>query len=403
MGPKYNYGKAERGLSYEYENFVSPLKNLGADVFFFDAWNRQNFTSYTQLEEYLLSCIKKVEPNIVIWFQVHYEISYETIYEIRQNCCFMIWGTDDSWKFDLYGKYYIGAVDYYLTPDIKLFTLNSKKYHNLISVSWGVPKEFLSRIDLKTSSRDLDVVFIGSNYGTRDRYINYLKKNGVNVTCYGHGWCKSFESNHELRTALGRAKIALNFSGSARRDWPRIWSQHRQIKARLFEVPAARAVLLTEEVGSESFYFHTTDEILTFRTKEELLATVKELILDQSTIDRLSKNAHHVVEKKFTYENIFKPILELAAKQPIMARIQTRSPNFFRANQAYTVREVGVGAKMRAYLLLFYKCSNIPLELRKLTEKAVRFFCLLLASLNRRLVIGKKTAVHRVLTFYGDF
>ena len=39
-----------------------------------------------------------------------------------------------------------------------------------------------------TNSRNIPVVFIGKNYGKRERIINYLRSNGVKVFTWGLGW-----------------------------------------------------------------------------------------------------------------------------------------------------------------------------------------------------------------------
>lgn len=393
VAPKWNYGKRARGLSYEFENFQSPLEELGVKVKFFDSWDREKFESYEDLEKKLIDEHSSWNPDFVLWFQVHYEISYETIYKIRTRCPVLIWATDDSWKFKKYGEPYIRHVDYYLTTDDKTYRKYSKIYNNIQKVSWGVPGLELTRAP-NQHSKAHKISFVGSKYGNRTEYISYLKKNGIEVYCAGHGWGKSLTCRTEISEIIKNSDISLNFSGSNRRDWPWFWRSHRQIKARLFEVPANGSLLLSEETGDEENYFRVDGEIYTFKTKKELVAKIKWLVENPTIIEVSSKRSFDSVVEKYTYEKIFGPILEI-----IRSRKSSNSVPWIWTNQTNTNNFL---ISTRSSLAALYNNEKIPVWLRIRTEKLFRTMIVFFSTMGSRKSVGIQNKFHRILTFYGD-
>jgi len=57
--------------------------------------------------------------------------------------------------------------------------------------------------------RDIDVLFIGNQYGVRGDIVDCLERNGIKVDCYGRGWPNGYV-NAEQNIALSkRARIIL--------------------------------------------------------------------------------------------------------------------------------------------------------------------------------------------------
>ena len=80
---------------------------------------------------------------------------------------------------------------------------------NMPSLFWPLASDY--KLFGKSSKKpsDIDILFIGNRYGIRGEIIDYLFKNGVNVTCYGKGWPNG-PVNAAQNVALSkRAKIIL--------------------------------------------------------------------------------------------------------------------------------------------------------------------------------------------------
>lgn len=97
------------------------------------------------------------------------------------------------------------AVSLYATSDLA----SVQRYHRLGLRACYLP--FGCSLNLRQNSvgRDIDVLFVGSNYGRRSKVINYLLKNGVQVTAYGPGFERGRVTADEIVLLYSRAKIVL--------------------------------------------------------------------------------------------------------------------------------------------------------------------------------------------------
>jgi len=131
---------------------------------------------------------------------------------------------------------------------------------------WGVNSNLFRDLGLQ---RDLDVSFVGQRYGEREKYINALRKAGIEVQVFGWGWPNSYRLNQfEMVEVLNRSKIVLNFADASR-------SGIKQIKARPFEATACGACLLTEYSEGIEEFFQPGSEVVCFRTLEEMVDKAK--------------------------------------------------------------------------------------------------------------------------------
>ena len=59
------------------------------------------------------------------------------------------------------------------------------------------------------ATKDIDVLFIGNRYGIRGKLVQYLKKSGIKVACYGNGWSNGYVNAEENIRLSKKAKIIL--------------------------------------------------------------------------------------------------------------------------------------------------------------------------------------------------
>ncbi len=110
---------------------------------------------------------------------------------------------------------------------------------------------------------DLDVVFVGANYGYRGRFVRYLQKRGIPVECYGYGWPNGLVSSEEMVRLFNRAKVVLGFGGVGH------MTGVKHLKGRDFEVPMCGALYLTSYNPELCDFFEIGREILCHSSPEE--------------------------------------------------------------------------------------------------------------------------------------
>ena len=76
------------------------------------------------------------------------------------------------------------------------------------AVYWPLASDKI-KFSSSNTTKDIDVLFIGNNYGIRKKLIKYLEERSINVTCFGKGWKNGYISSDEIFNYSKRAKIIL--------------------------------------------------------------------------------------------------------------------------------------------------------------------------------------------------
>lgn len=156
-------------------------------------------------------------------------------------------------------------------------------------------------------AKDIDVCFVGKNYGIREDVVNFLKNNGVNIQVYGSGWPNGPVSISKLVESYSRSKIAIGFSDS----WA---NENFDIPGRDFEVPLIGPMYLTQYNAKIADYYIPGQEIVLYKDKQDLLEKIRYYLNNDNERENIAKNGRmralndHTWEKRFDY--IFR-ILEL--------------------------------------------------------------------------------------------
>ncbi len=132
------------------------------------------------------------------------------------------------------------------------------------------------------------------------------------------------------------SRISLNF-GDSGLHWKGLRPyRSRQIKARVFEVPAAGGCLLTERAEHIEDYFDVGSEIAVFDGEDDLVEQALALLGDSAHRDAMAFAGHRRTVGEHLYEQRFGPLLEacIASNAPLR-RERTDRCDFKRAQQAY--------------------------------------------------------------------
>lgn len=143
-------------------------------------------------------------------------------------------------------------------------------------------------------SFDYDVSFIGSRYGVRPKLINYLKKHGITVECFGEGWDQGPISAREMVDVYARSKINLGFGYIG-------YSSYQCLKGRDFEVPMCGALYLTSHNEDLLRVYKLGEDIETYHSFEDCLRKVKFLLDNPDRCALMRESARRTCLKKHTW------------------------------------------------------------------------------------------------------
>ena len=90
-----------------------------------------------------------------------------------------------------------------------------------------------------------------------------------------------------MMLAYSRSKIGLNFSKNMNGQ-----EIKTQMKARMFEVPGAKTLLLTEYTDGIEEFFEIDKEIVCFSQPEELLEKIQHFLQNPGLMNAIAHNGH---------------------------------------------------------------------------------------------------------------
>jgi len=311
---EHAYGDPARGEGYEYVNFLPALRRLGHRVSFFESFSREPYADFAGLNRALLKKVEETSPDVVFCVLMQYEVWIETMRLIRQSGSLLVnWSTDDSWKYPMFSRLigtewdlsvttYPSAVGWYRRDGIGGVYLSQ----------WAANVETLIP-PLPAAACRYSVSFVGAAYGNRPGMVDALRREGIEVACFGHGWPAGPVEAKQISEIVRSSRISLNFSEGSQKGLEDTGG--RQIKARVFEVPGYGGCLLTEQAPDLERYFHVGEEMLTFEGHDELVGAVKSLLADSDRRDAIARRGFERVSREHTYDRRFDELLGTLSRQ----------------------------------------------------------------------------------------
>jgi spore maturation protein CgeB len=302
---KHQYGDVSRGTSTEYSVFVPAFKNLGHQVCHFDSWDRSRYANYVALNKSLLEKVQDEKPDVFFSVHINYEIFTEVLDHIRNmgSVATISWTTDDSWKYRevsrFIGKYYHAMTTTYAGTIQKYYR---DGIQNVLLSQWAAKSDTLHSPILSSECR-YPVSFVGAAHGDRKQRVFDLKKHGISVECFGHGWPNGSVDAEDIPKIIQNSIISLNFANS---------KGPNQIKARTFEVPGAGGFLLSDYTpGIENFY-KIGKEIEISKNTEELSRKIKFYLDHPEQRNEMANLGFERTRRDHTYEKRMKKVIEFA-------------------------------------------------------------------------------------------
>ena len=263
-------------FDYAYWNFYLPLLSMGYEVKFFDT------SLYGDKE--LAVLIKDFRPHLLFCVMTGSPLycpsePWETIKKTTEagNIVTFNWFCDDSWRFNEFSKKVCNYFHFCSTPE-KQYVDKYKKigYDNILYAAWCANSELYSNLDCVKKNI---ACFSGGKHGDRIAYLHMLEEAKFPVHTPSDS---SFES---MIAGYSSSLMGLNFSKNSN-------GTGTQMKARMFEVPATGALLITEYTEDLENCFDIGEEILTFTKETELLDILEELNKDVNVALDMAKKGH---------------------------------------------------------------------------------------------------------------
>lgn len=311
---RHAYGNPARGEGYEHANFLPALSALGHEVELLDSTDRSLHGSFAELNRAFLDKVAAWRPDVVLSVLKLYEVWAETLAMVRGRCgaALVNWGTDDSWKYAQFSRYLAPCVDLYATTShAALRSARRDRLQNVVLTQWAACDTALAE-PLPASACRYPVSFVGAAYGNRRRWIEALAARGIEVHCFGHGWAGGAVDTAAVRTIARESIVSLNFGDSGLHFRGLQPYRSRQIKARVFEVPGAGGLLMTQPADHLADYYRIGEEVEVFTSPDDLAAKIRRYLDDPARRNGVARAGHARTRSEHVYSRRLEPLLEQA-------------------------------------------------------------------------------------------
>lgn len=337
VGMKWDYGDEARGESFEQANLLGSLVGMGLEVLHFDAVAFSRAEGPEAAGRRLVEIARAEEPGVLFSVLFEDEVSPGAVRVISDELPTVTvnWFCDDHWRFESFSSRYAPAFNFVVTTARSAVPkYEAMGYANAIKSQWGA-----NHYSYRPSGAGgggaacrYGVTFVGQPHGTRRRLVRELRRAGIGVEVWGHGWKGDGHAGRLDQAGMvrvfGESGINLNLSnasigGKRKRGLARVLARVRgereksaleliegeaalnQIKARVFEVPACGGFLLTGDAEDLGSYFVEGEEIEVYRSGEELVEKIRRYLGDEDARARIARAGHERVLGEHTYAHRF--------------------------------------------------------------------------------------------------
>ena len=312
----HSYGDKKREYSYEYFNFYLALKKLGHDVRIFDYASEIENAGKLVMNEKLLAHAKDWQPKTTIFSLYTDQFLPSTVNDLRSFTKTFCFFHDDTWRVD-YSRFWAQHFDYFSTPDLH----GEVKYreiglNNAIYYPFGCNENIFRKIELP---KKYDVSFVGGWHPYREWIINRIRKAGISVEVFGHGWPSGEIDQERMVRVFNESRINLNLSNSASWDARYLASSPRalinrlrskknieQMKARIFEINGCGSFQLSYYVEGLANCYEIDKEISVFADSDDIIEKVKFYLKHEEQRESIASAALLRTVKDHTFSQRFK-------------------------------------------------------------------------------------------------
>jgi len=314
VAAQYDYGDITRGFSYEHHNFYHTLFNMGHEIVYFDFLTEYQQRGKTAMNARLLDIVRAEKPELFFSVLTQDQMDIDIIREVslKTDTTTFNWFCDDHWRFEKFSRRWAPAFNWVSTTAANALPKYEQiGYTNVIKTQWACNHYLYRQVDVQP---EFDVTFIGQPHGTRREVIAALRKAGVNVKVWGHGWEAGRLNQDEMICIFNQSRINLNLSNaSTRTGWKRHLPQFmsptfQQIKGRHFEIPGCGGFLLTDSAENLEDYYVPNEEVALFGDLSELVQAVGYYLAHEAERQRIAKAGFHRTMSDHTYEQRFRQI-----------------------------------------------------------------------------------------------
>jgi hypothetical protein len=294
--------------NYDYEQWEIGFKAIGLEVFSYEITLEFIKSGGGEVGSRVQEIIQTKSVSLIIVPAMYFEVSMHNIDQWQKmGAKILLVFFDDSFRFENYNRYYIEASNFILTQETAgAITRYSEMGYKATFFPCFPSASWLNNNTHFDNSNEPDresVVFIGANIANRSEYIDFLKKNSIDVTTFGRGWNSEWLETSAMYDLYRSACISISFTENIDENHPKV------LKARPFEIAMAGGCLLAEENPELKEYFDEGEDALYFKNPSECVEKINFLRSHPEIREKMVQNSKRKSFKSYSFEQAWKRYL----------------------------------------------------------------------------------------------
>lgn len=325
---KFDYGDKKRGLALDYYYFEEPLKKMGLDVINFDYMTVSQAKGKKLMNEELLEFVLLEKPDLTVVVPFTDQFIPDVMDEVKKHTKTVVYYFDDVWRLE-YSKFWSKHFSYATTSDIN----GIKKWeeagcNNFIYSPFGCNHHFYKE---KNLPKIYEVSFVGGYHPYRAWVFKRLKKAGIIVKAFGHGWPNGRLGFNEMVDVFNQSKININLSNNESWDLRYILSpmkgfknnlnvirntvrniinndakNREMVKARHFEINACGGFQLSYYTQGLEKHYEIGNEIAIYESIDDLIDKIRYYLRHEDERKIIAQNGYartiqdHTMDKRLS-------------------------------------------------------------------------------------------------------
>jgi Glycosyl transferases group 1 len=240
-----------------------------------------------------------------------YLIDPEVLLRLKKDLFLVRVGGDDDWAFEYHTRWMAQLFDVNITT-------SKEAYERLHHLSYDAFRLIPPYRNLSlTPKHRFDISFIGRigiKHG-RNEYLEALARENLVCETFGKESKNGYLAEDEMQQVFTDSKINLNFSGIdsnknvSFNDLEPDILRKKQLKARVFDIMQSGGFALTEHCRDFESLFDIGEELVTFKTPEEMVEKIKYYLTHENERVEILKKGQEKTRALYSYEAQFPKLI----------------------------------------------------------------------------------------------
>ena len=156
----------------------------------------------------------------------------------------------------------------------------------------------------ENKKKEIDVIFVGTRNPLREKYINYLRKNKIDVKVFGPGWKNKPLYLEDLAEKYRVSKIILNFT-----------KKDSGFSNRIFYAMGTGSFLMSKYCSDLPRLFKKRVHMEWFKSPEECLRLIKLYLENDEIREKIAQEGRKFILENFTWKKSIQKIINIVNKK----------------------------------------------------------------------------------------